>query len=111
MTAGNSPISEAFSDSDKVLAQSVKTIVNLILLPAVINLDFADVQNTLKNSGLALIGFGMGTGANRAKEAASNAINSPIVRSLHSRSSKSHSLRLPVAEMFHYLMPKRQLTY
>lgn len=79
MTAGNSPISEAFSDSDKVLAQSVKTIVNLILLPAVINLDFADVRNTLKNSGLALIGFGMGTGANRAKEAASNAINSPLL--------------------------------
>lgn len=84
MTAGNSPISEAFSDSDKVLAQSVKTIVNLILLPAVINLDFADVQNTLKNSGLALIGFGMGTGANRAKEAASNAINSPLLEaSIH----------------------------
>lgn len=79
MTAGNSPISEAFCDSDKVLAQSVKTIVNLIMLPAVINLDFADVRNTLKNSGLALIGFGMGTGANRAKEAASNAINSPLL--------------------------------
>lgn len=79
MTAGNSPISEAFSDSDKVLAQSVKTIVNLILLPAVINLDFADVRNTLKDSGVALIGFGMGTGPNRAKEAAANAINSPLL--------------------------------
>jgi len=79
MTAGNSPISEAFADSDKVLAQSVKTIVNLILLPAVINLDFADVRNTLKDSGVALIGFGLGTGPNRAKEAAANAINSPLL--------------------------------
>lgn len=79
MTAGNAPISQAFSDSDKVLAQSVKTIVNLILLPAVINLDFADVRNTLKNAGVALIGFGMGTGPTRAKEAATNAINSPLL--------------------------------
>ncbi|HPY79624.1 MAG TPA: cell division protein FtsZ [Bacilli bacterium] len=79
MTSGNAPISEAFCDSDKVLTQSVKTIVNLILLPAVINLDFADVRNTLKDSGVALIGFGMGSGANRAKEAASNAINSPLL--------------------------------
>lgn len=79
MTNGNAPISEAFNESDKVLAQSVKTVVNLIMLPAVINLDFADVRNTLKDSGVALIGFGMGTGANRAKEAASTAINSPLL--------------------------------
>lgn len=79
MTNGNAPISEAFNESDKILAQSVKTVVNLIMLPAVINLDFADVRNTLKDSGVALIGFGMGTGANRAKEAASSAINSPLL--------------------------------
>lgn len=79
MTNGNAPISEAFNESDKVLAQSVKTVVNLIMLPAVINLDFADVRNTLKESGVSLIGFGMGSGANRAKEAASTAINSPLL--------------------------------
>ncbi|MCF0107874.1 MAG: cell division protein FtsZ [Bacilli bacterium] len=79
MTNGNAPISEAFNESDKILAQSVKTVVNLIMLPAVINLDFADVRNTLKNSGVALIGFGMGAGSNRAKEAASTAINSPLL--------------------------------
>ena len=79
MLSGNHPISEAFNESDKVLAQSVKTVVNLILLPAIINLDFADVRNTLKDSGVALIGFGVGTGDNRAKDAANNAINSPLL--------------------------------
>ena len=79
MTSGNAPISSAFNESDKVLAQSVKTVVNLIMLPAIINLDFADVKNTLKNSGVSLIGFGMGSGPNRAKDAAASAINSPLL--------------------------------
>lgn len=79
MMSGNHPISEAFNDSDKVLAQSVKTVVNLILLPAIINLDFADVRNTLKDSGVALIGFGVGSGDNRARDAANNAVNSPLL--------------------------------
>ena len=79
MTNGNAPISQAFNESDKVLAQSVKTVVNLILLPAVINLDFADVRNTLKDAGVSLIGFGLGSGANRAKDAANNAISSPLL--------------------------------
>ena len=79
MTSGNAPISQAFNESDKVLAQSVKTVVNLILLPAVINLDFADVRNTLKDAGVSLIGFGMGNGANRAKDAANAALSSPLL--------------------------------
>ena len=79
VTNGNSSIAEAFVASDKVLAQSVKTVVNLILLPAIINLDFADVRNTLKDSGVGLIGFGMGSGTNRAREAATNAMNSPLL--------------------------------
>ena len=79
MASGNAPISQAFSESDKVLAQSVKTVTDLILLPAVINLDFADVKSTLKGSGIALIGFGVGSGPNKAEEAAENAINSPLL--------------------------------
>ena len=58
ITGGNLPIAQAFSESDKVLAQSVKTVVDLILVPAVINLDFADVRNTLLNSGIALMALG-----------------------------------------------------
>ena len=79
MTNGNAPISQAFSHSDKVLADSVKTVVNLILLPAVINLDFADVRNTLKDSGVAMIGFGEGEGQNRAKDAANAALSCPLL--------------------------------
>ena len=79
MTSGNAPISQAFNDSDNVLAQSVKTVVNLILLQAVINLDFADVRNTLKDAGVSLIGFGMGSGNNRAKDAANAALSSPLL--------------------------------
>ena len=79
MVSGTQPISEAFAESDRVLAQSVKTVTDLILRPAFINLDFADVRNTLKDSGISLIGFGMGTGPNRAQEAAQNAISSPLL--------------------------------
>ncbi|MBO6261559.1 MAG: cell division protein FtsZ [Bacilli bacterium] len=79
MTAGNSAISQAFNESDKVLAQSVRTVVDLILLPAVINLDFADVRSTLKDAGVSMIGFGVGSGPNRAKDAANAAINSPLL--------------------------------
>lgn len=79
MVSGTAPVSEAFAESDRVLAQSVKTVTDLILRPAFINLDFADVRNTLKDSGISLIGFGMGTGPNRAQEAAQNAISSPLL--------------------------------
>ena len=79
MTAGNSSIADAFSESDKVLAKSVRTVVDLILLPAVINLDFADVRNTLKDAGVSMIGFGYGSGPNRAKDAANEALNSPLL--------------------------------
>lgn len=79
MVSGTAPISQAFAESDGVLAQSVKTVTDLILCPSFINLDFADVKNTLKDSGISLIGFGMGSGPHRSQEAANNAINSPLL--------------------------------
>ena len=78
MMNGTRPISEAFAESDRVLAQSVKTITDLIVVPGVINLDFADVRSTLKDKGLALIGFGSGTGPKKANDAASSALLSPL---------------------------------
>ncbi|MDY2913521.1 MAG: cell division protein FtsZ [Candidatus Enteromonas sp.] len=89
MTSGNLPLSQAFSESDRVLAQSVKTVVELILLPAVINRDFADVRAILKNSGIALIGFGEGHGEHKAEEAAENAINSPLLEASISGARKA----------------------
>ena len=77
--AGKAPIGEAFAESDRILAQSVRTVTDRILRPAVINLDFADVRSTLKGAGITLIGFGTGSGPNKAEEAAENAINSPLL--------------------------------
>lgn len=79
MASGNAPIDQAFKESDRILAQSVKTVADLILVPAQINLDFADVRSTLKGSGIALIGYGTGQGPNKAEDAAENAINSPLL--------------------------------
>lgn len=79
MVSGTARISEAFTESDNVLSNSVKTVTDLILCPAFINLDFADVRNTLKDSGISLIGFGTGKGPNRSQDAANNAINSPLL--------------------------------
>ena len=78
-SSGKCPVNEAFAESDRVLAQSVQTVTDLILRPAMINLDFADVRATLKGSGLSLIGFGTGTGPDKAMMAAENAINSPLL--------------------------------
>ncbi len=78
-SSGKCPVDDAFGESDRVLAQSVQTVTDLILRPALINLDFADVKATLKGSGLALIGFGTGSGPDKAMMAAENAINSPLL--------------------------------
>jgi cell division protein FtsZ len=89
MSAGNQPIGQAFKLADDVLARSVKTVTDLILMPAVINLDFADVRNVLKNAGLALIGFGLGQGPNKAFEAAQSAVSSPLLESSLSGAAKA----------------------
>lgn len=79
MDSGNLPIGEAFSKADAVLTQSVKTVTDLILMPSIINLDFADVKATLLDSGVALIGFGSGSGARNAEEAALSALSCPLI--------------------------------
>ena len=61
---------EAFQVADDVLRQGVQGISELITLPGMINLDFADVRTTMRDAGQALLGIGMGTGDNRAVEAA-----------------------------------------
>lgn len=79
LSSGNLPIGEAFSLADGVLTQSVKTVTDLILMPSFINLDFADVKATLKDSGVALIGFGSGKGPNNAIDAADSALSCPLI--------------------------------
>ncbi len=69
----------SFKIVDDVLRQGVQGISDLITKPGVVNVDFADVKAIMSNSGSALMGIGIGTGENRAAEAAKAAINSPLL--------------------------------
>ncbi len=73
------PIKEAFLIADDVLRQGVQGISDLITVPGIINIDFADVRTTMQAQGDALMGIGIGTGDNRAVDAATNAINNPLL--------------------------------
>jgi cell division protein FtsZ len=70
---------EAFQVADDVLRQGVQGISDLVTLPAVINLDFADVRTIMSDAGRALLGIGMGSGDGRALLAAEKAISSPLL--------------------------------
>ena len=70
---------EAFRVADDVLRQGVQGISDLITLPGLINLDFADVRTIMSDAGNALLGIGMGTGDKRALEAAEQAVSSPLL--------------------------------
>ena len=72
-------VSDAFGKADEVLRQGIKGISDLIQIPGLINLDFADVKTIMTNQGEALMGIGEGTGENRAADAAKMAINSPLL--------------------------------
>ncbi|MEK5443216.1 cell division protein FtsZ [Fredinandcohnia sp. FSL W7-1320] len=75
----NTPMLEAFREADNVLRQGVQGISDLIAVPGLINLDFADVKTIMSNRGSALMGIGVATGENRAAEAAKKAISSPLL--------------------------------
>ncbi len=70
---------EAFKKADDILYQAVKGISDLILVPGLINLDFADVKNIMSDMGMAIMGTGVAGGENRAIEAAQKAISSPLL--------------------------------
>ena len=70
---------DAFRIADDVLRQGVQGICDLITMPGLINLDFADVRTIMTNAGSALMGIGFATGENRASEAAERALRSPLI--------------------------------
>ncbi|HZG16710.1 MAG TPA: cell division protein FtsZ [Candidatus Bathyarchaeia archaeon] len=75
----NTPMLEAFREADNILRQGVQGISDLIAIPGLINLDFADVKTIMTERGSALMGIGVGSGENRAAEAARRAISSPLL--------------------------------
>lgn len=75
----NTTVKQAFAMCDEVLKQAVEGISDIIRTAGTINLDFADIKRILKDSGTALMGVGRGMGENRAREAATAAVNSPLL--------------------------------
>jgi len=72
-------IRNAFEQCDNVLKQAVEGISDLITMPGIINVDFADIRSVMENAGSALMGVGVSSGEKRAEEAARSAINSPLL--------------------------------
>jgi len=79
VASGDIPITQAFELADEILKEGVKGISDLITIPGMINLDFADIKNAMKGGGAAMMGIGEGEGDGKTKEAARNAISSPLL--------------------------------
>ncbi|AOX44049.1 cell division protein FtsZ [Spiroplasma sp. NBRC 100390] len=76
---GGVPLKDSFKEADNILRQGVQTITDLIAVPSLINLDFADIKTVMKSKGNALFGIGIGSGKDKAIEAANKAIISPLL--------------------------------
>jgi cell division protein FtsZ len=79
---------DAFATADDVLRQAIQGISDLILVPGLINLDFADVKTIMSHMGLAIMGTGTGSGENRAIDAANAAISSPLLEDASVRGAR-----------------------
>ena len=79
---------EMFVRADEILLHSVKGITDLIMMPGVVNLDFADVRTTMSKAGLALMGIGISSGEHRAVEAAGKAISHPLLEDVPIRGAR-----------------------
>ncbi|KAL8225169.1 hypothetical protein R6Q57_017726 [Mikania cordata] len=75
----STPVTEAFNLADDILRQGVRGISDIITIPGLVNVDFADVRAIMANAGSSLMGIGTGTGKTRARDAALNAIQSPLL--------------------------------
>ncbi|NJN21365.1 MAG: cell division protein FtsZ [Leptolyngbya sp. RL_3_1] len=73
------PVQEAFRAADDILRQGVQGIADIITIPGLVNVDFADVRAVMADAGSALMGIGVGSGKSRAREAAIAAISSPLL--------------------------------
>ncbi len=79
LASRNATMLEMFKRADEVLLHSVKGITDLIIMPGLVNLDFADVRTTMSKAGMAIMGTGIASGENRALEAAERAISHPLL--------------------------------
>ncbi len=79
LASKNATMIDMFKKADEVLLHSVKGITDLIMMPGLVNLDFADVKTTMEKAGMAIMGIGVASGENRAIEAAERAISHPLL--------------------------------
>lgn len=83
------PVKQAFAVADDVLRQGVQGISDLITQPGEVNIDFADVRTTMQGRGDAILGVGAGSGDSRAIDAATSAINNPLLEDSHIEGAKN----------------------
>jgi len=86
---GNQPVSTAFAKADDILTTAVKGIAEIITVTGYINVDFADVETVMKNSGVSIMGMGKAAGENRAHRAIEDALSSPLLNSNDITGAKS----------------------
>jgi cell division protein FtsZ len=76
---GNMPMNQAFAQADHILSTSAKSLSEIITVPGIINVDFKDIETTMKDSGTAVMGSAIAKGDNRALKAVQEAISSPLL--------------------------------
>jgi cell division protein FtsZ len=100
---GNQPVSTAFAKADDVLTTAVKGIAEIITVTGYINVDFADVETVMRNSGVAIMGMGQASGENRAILAIENALASPLLNSNDITGAKSILINISTGHGDHEL--------
>jgi cell division protein FtsZ len=100
---GNQPVSTAFAKADDVLTTAVKGIAEIITVTGYINVDFADVETVMKDSGVAVMGMGQASGENRAVKAIENALSSPLLNSNDITGAKSILINISTGHGEHEL--------
>ncbi|MFZ4522122.1 MAG: cell division protein FtsZ [Bacteroidales bacterium] len=120
LLCGDLPLSEAFTRADNVLTTAAKGIAEIITVAGYINVDFEDVKTVMKNSGVAIMGTGVASGANRAQMAVEEALNSPLLDNndiqgagnllLYISSGKNEITMDEVTEITDYIQEKTQST-
>jgi len=96
----NSRTSDIFSMANEVLGAAVRGISDLIVKPAFIKVDFADVRTIMKEGGMALMGTGMASGTNRAQEAAQRAISHPLLEDISIRGARGILINITTSHDF-----------
>lgn len=94
----NTKLTDAFNEANDVLFKAVKGVSELITKPGLINIDFADIKTIMENSGYSMMGIGVGSGANRAKEATDQALKSPLLDNLDVKGAKGLLVNVSASE-------------